>query len=131
MSQRLLQKNEHTTDILQKYMSETESLRKQVLELQVQLTEKRTQQRKKHEQKTVTVPESPAATADIQVHQQVSRPQPKPWFCFKCGENGHIARQCENPPNKDLVDQKYKELKAKQQEWKARHGQALNWTGFQ
>ena len=124
-------KDELNTDILQKYITETESLRKQVSELQIQLTEKRTQRRKKHEPKTTTAPEPLTATADIQVHQQVSRPQPKPWFCFKCGENGHIARQCENPPNKDLVDKKYKELKAKQQEWKDKQGQALNWTGFQ
>uniref|UniRef100_A0A8C1SFS8 CCHC-type domain-containing protein n=1 Tax=Cyprinus carpio TaxID=7962 RepID=A0A8C1SFS8_CYPCA len=37
--------------------------------------------------------------------------RPKAWFCFKCGNDGHLARQCENPPNKLLVDQKYKELK--------------------
>lgn len=42
-------------DILQKYVTETESLRKQVAELQVQLTEKRAQRRKKQEQKTTTV----------------------------------------------------------------------------
>lgn len=92
---------------------------------------KESPEEEKHEQKTTTVLEPPPATADIQVYQQVSRPQPKPWLCFKCGENGHIARKCENAPNKDLVDKKYKELKAKQQEWKAKHGQALNWTGFQ
>lgn len=125
-------KGEVDTDVLQKYISETESLRKQVAQLQVQLTEKRTQRRKKQQHKaTTTVAELPTAAADIQVHQQVSRPEPKPWFCFKCGENGHIARQCENEPNKDLVDKKYKELKAKQQEWRAKHGQTLNWTGFQ
>lgn len=44
-------KSELDGDILQKYVTETESLRKQVAELQVQLTEKRAQMRKKQEQK--------------------------------------------------------------------------------
>lgn len=44
-------KSELDGDILQKYVTETESLRKQVAELQVQLTEKRAQRRKKQEQK--------------------------------------------------------------------------------
>lgn len=39
-------KDELNTDILQKYITETESLRKQVSELQIQLTEKRAQRRK-------------------------------------------------------------------------------------
>lgn len=43
-------KDELNTDILQKYITETESLRKQVSELQIQLTEKRVQRREKHEQ---------------------------------------------------------------------------------
>lgn len=124
-------KEELNTDILQKYITETESLRKQVAELQIQRTEKRALRRQKHEQKTASVHQPPTITADVQVHHQASRPEPKAWFCFKCGENGHIARQCENAPNKDLVDKKYKELRATQQEWKAKHSQALNWTGFQ
>lgn len=122
---------ELNTDILQKYVTETENLRKQVAELQMQLTEKRSQRRKKHEQKTRAALEPQNSTAESQAHQHAPKPEPKPWFCFKCGENGHISRQCENPPNKDLVEKKYKDLKAKQQEWRAKYGQGLNWTGFQ
>lgn len=100
--------------------------------MKVQLTEKRTQRRKKHEQKHPKAQDSlPAAVAELQAHQPVPRTAPKPWFCFKCGENNHIARECPNAPNKELVDKKYKELKAKQQEWQAKYGQTLNWTGFQ
>lgn len=43
--------------------------------------------------------------------------RPKPWYCFRCGEDGHIATSCSNPPNPTLVDAKRKELKEKQQAW--------------
>lgn len=38
---------------------------------------------------------------------------PKPWFCFKCGEDGHIGANCPNEPNSDLVRKKNKELREK------------------
>ena len=113
--------------VLQSYIAETEGLRKQVAELQMQLTEKRAQRRNRHEPVANETP----ALADVQVLQEPTsanapRPQPKAWFCFKCGDNGHIARQCENPPNRELVDQKNRELKVKQDEWRDRYGQHLN-----
>lgn len=40
---------------------------------------------------------------------------PKPWFCFKCGEDGHIAARCSNVPNPVLVHQKNTELKRKRE----------------
>lgn len=120
------------SDMMQRFLTETESLRKQVAELQMQLTEKRAQRRKKRDQKSTVPKDSPvAAVAEMQVHQPVPKSSPKAWFCFKCGENSHIARECTNAPNKELVDKKYKELKTRQQEWQAKYGQALNWTGFQ
>lgn len=32
-------------------------------------------------------------------------PSPR-FFCYKCGEDGHIRRSCQNPPNLTLVNQK-------------------------
>ena len=48
--------------------------------------------------------------------QQTSQ-RPRPWYCFKCGEDGHIAISCNNPPNPTLVETKREELKEKQKAW--------------
>lgn len=43
--------------------------------------------------------------------------RPKPWYCFRCGEDGHIKPQRENEPNSPLVALKRKQLKDKQIAW--------------
>ena len=42
---------------------------------------------------------------------------PKPWYCFQCGEDGHIKPTCENEPNPALVTEKRKLFKEKQKKW--------------
>ncbi|KAJ8003249.1 hypothetical protein DPEC_G00167460 [Dallia pectoralis] len=32
--------------------------------------------------------------------------QPRPWYCFNCGEDGHISSACSNSPNPTLVNEK-------------------------
>lgn len=34
-------------------------------------------------------------------------PESEEWFCYNCGEDGHIAPRCQNPENKDKVIQKF------------------------
>ncbi len=43
--------------------------------------------------------------------------KPRPWYCFRCGEDGHIAPSCSNEANPELVEKKRKELKQKQEAW--------------
>lgn len=47
--------------------------------------------------------------------------KPKPWYCFHCGEDGHVSSSCTNPPNPTLVEQKRKELRKKQQVWNTKN----------
>ena len=118
------------TGVLQAYISETESLRKQVAQLQAQLSTKKLKGEKKSKTKAVENNEHPAPRAEIQAHAVTSR-KPKAWFCFRCGEDEHIAKSCENSVNKAAVDLKYKQLRAKQDEWKAKQGFQSNLLRFQ
>lgn len=115
--------------VLQAYISETEKLRKQVAELQTQLSTKKPKRGKKPQQEPAET-QQPASRVEAQAHQATPKP-PRPWFCFKCGENGHIAKGCENPANKPAVAKKYEELRAKQDQWKAEQGLSSNFPRFQ
>nr|XP_024656457.1 paraneoplastic antigen Ma1 homolog [Maylandia zebra] len=46
---------------------------------------------------------------------------PKPGFCFRCGEDGHIRPQCENRPNPTLVNAKRKQFSEKKPKWQKRN----------
>lgn len=112
--------------VLQAYISETEKLRKQVAELKLQLgTEKPKRQRQSGAESTDR-PKQDTPRAEVQEHQVARKSTAKAWFCFRCGEDGHIARMCENQIDKAAVDRKYKELKAKQDEWRSRQDLSLN-----
>ena len=46
---------------------------------------------------------------------------PRAWFCFKCGEDGHIAASCVNEPNPAAVRQKNLELRERRDQWRMQH----------
>uniref|UniRef100_A0A3Q3AL30 CCHC-type domain-containing protein n=1 Tax=Kryptolebias marmoratus TaxID=37003 RepID=A0A3Q3AL30_KRYMA len=50
---------------------------------------------------------------------------PKPWYCFRCGEDGHIKPNCENEPDPVLVTEKRKLFKEKQRKWEAENPSAV------
>lgn len=41
----------------------------------------------------------------------------KPWFCFRCGQDGHIAANCENEANLALVRKKNSELRVRREKY--------------
>ena len=43
---------------------------------------------------------------------------PRAWFCFKCGEDNHIAAHCTNEANPILVRAKNAELREKQEKFR-------------
>ncbi|KAK2848150.1 hypothetical protein Q7C36_009832 [Tachysurus vachellii] len=52
--------------------------------------------------------------------------KPRPGYCFKCGEDGHIASSCSNEPNYDLVEIKRNQFKQKQKAWEKQNKHDLN-----
>lgn len=112
------------------HRSEIQDLKKQIADLQSQLT--RITQKDSRKAKSAARPvapqtastHSPAITPTSQRLQPHSRDvnnntsnRPRPWYCFRCGEDGHIKPQCENEPNSSLVAEKRKQLKGKQLAW--------------
>ena len=53
-----------------------------------------------------------------------SATKPKPWYCFTCGEDGHISSACTNAANPSLVEKKKKQLRQNQQAWTAKTTQS-------
>ena len=83
-------------------------LQKQMTELQDQLTSLLSQKKTR----ATSSKFKPSASAVPQ-----SSTRPKPWYCFKCGEDGHIITSCSNAANPTLVMEKKKQLQQKQQTW--------------
>lgn len=46
-----------------------------------------------------------------------ARGRPRPWYCFRCGEDAHLASNCMSEPNPPLVEEKRRLLKEKQERW--------------
>ncbi len=45
----------------------------------------------------------------------------RPWYCFKCGEDGHIVASCTAEPNPKLVAEKHKLLRERQFRWESQN----------
>ena len=97
-----------------------EDLRKQVASLQSQLTF----YEKQGEIIDKSLPgrsEGREATR-VDAEQDMSgrtRKEPRPWYCFHCGQNRHIAVSCSNPGNPALVAKKREQLRMQQRTWLA------------
>ncbi|XP_053296256.1 zinc finger CCHC domain-containing protein 12-like [Pleuronectes platessa] len=94
-------------------------LQKQVAELRSQLTHTNSQKMPKTKINTTALLIPVSSIAKAPGHLQSTADQkpssrPKPWYCFRCGEDGHIATACCNEPNTALVAAKKTQLKEKQ-----------------
>ncbi len=110
------------------HRSEIQDLKKQIADLQSQLT--RITQKDSRKAKSATRPVAPqtAITPTSQrphhsrdVNNNTSN-RPRPWYCFRCGEDRHTKPQCESEPNPSLVAEKRKQLREKQLTWDIENG---------
>lgn len=58
-----------------------------------------------------------------QTNGKTQSTRPRAGFCFKCGEDGHIATTCTQPANPALVKQKKAHLQQRQEQWDGNNNQ--------
>lgn len=76
-------------------------------------------------QRQSTKPDKPEPKESLAVNTRPPRAAkvpgtPRAWFCFKCGEDNHIAANCTNDPNPTLVREKNAQLKKRRADFVAR-----------
>lgn len=95
-----------------------EQIQKQIVNLQAQiaalicLKEGKADKNKATKKKEKT--KEGAASEKHPLVKPVPAKRPKPWYCLRGGEDGHIANNCNDSPNPTLVSTKRKELKDRQ-----------------
>lgn len=112
----------------------TQKLQKQIAQLQSQLISLKASIDESTTKKSQTKAPQPKkgklkeTYSHTPVGESVSKSmrRPHPWYCFNCGEDGHIATTCTNEPKSDVVESKRKELKAKQRAWEEQNKADLN-----
>ncbi|XP_043088728.1 uncharacterized protein LOC122334908 [Puntigrus tetrazona] len=103
---------------------ELAGLKKQVAELKAHLTAPEPPQQrtgKTFTSKGSSVKFQNRQTEKDENNQQrrgfVTSSRPRPGYCFRCGEDGHLAINCENDPNPSKVYEKKCQLREKQAQW--------------
>lgn len=124
-----------TTTTKQKSQStnNAQKLEKQLAELQAQMaslqaslsnTSSQPPTRPKKKPKSKIKPSDNPNPTYLPENKPVKRP--RPGYCFRCGEDGHIVPSCSNEPNPMLVEEKRKEFKQKQQAYDEKNKTPLN-----
>lgn len=116
---------EQPVDTIPKKSDTSSKLEKEVAELRkqvAQLVQKGKEEFKLEPPSSSASKETPLQSESLAVRITNSSTQPRPWFCFKCGEEGHIAANCPNEPNPGLVRRKNAELRDRRSKFWAQQG---------
>lgn len=92
--------------------SVTAQLASQITELQKQLAVLTSKQSKdkSNPKMSAVKPVNKQSTGSPKGKDKAQPARPKPGYCFRCGEEGHIASSCSNDPNPTLVAEKREQL---------------------
>lgn len=114
-----------TNDLINK--TDLEMLKQQIADLSIQVKSivSEGQKSKQPKQKAKSVPLSVTHEAHVVKPKTASQHpstfkangRPRPWYCFQCGEDGHVVSVCDKAPNPSLVAAKKKQLREKQAAW--------------
>ncbi|KAM3849344.1 zinc finger CCHC domain-containing protein 12-like [Diretmus argenteus] len=97
----------------------TKKIQKQLAQLQAQLANLKAsmdESSTKATSKGAKPKKSKAKESEAEAVRKGNK-RPRAWYCFNCGEDGHIAPSCPNESNPEVVEAKRKELKWKQKKW--------------
>ncbi|KAJ8401389.1 hypothetical protein AAFF_G00386200 [Aldrovandia affinis] len=103
-------------------VSEISELRKQIADLQTQMATQRMSKRQPESAARSSGTPTQVEAADLNARERpryggTAANRPRPWYCFNCGEDGHIATNCGNAPNFSKVDEKKRQLRDAQAKW--------------
>lgn len=108
--------------------TEVEMLRKQIADISSQIKSMTAESQKQKLPKQKAKSLASCAKADTNLMKKKGSQQspsvklsskPRPWYCFQCGEDGHVVSACDNEPNPSLVAAKRKQLRERQAAWES------------
>lgn len=106
--------------------SEIAKLRQQVAELQAQSVAQKSYRDYSCETASPRVfPPQNLFETDIGRSARRAQPmtnRPRPRYCFRCGEDGHLAIACDNAANPAKVEEKRRKLREQQAQWDSLRG---------
>lgn len=111
----------HPDNLVKELKAQITELQSHFARLKTPSASKKKTDTPKANNQTKTKPKAPEPT---QSTPPVAKNRPKPWYCFQCGEDGHIVSTCSNDPNPPLVAEKRNQLKEKQSRWDKQNHQS-------
>lgn len=104
----------------------TKELSQQMTVIQQQLAALNASQANRYQPVVTYSASKQSETGKTGRNAKLASSNPKPGFCFRCGEDGHIKPQCDSDPNPILVSAKKKQFQDRQQKWQRQNSSEKN-----